>query len=147
MVFKETEINKKDNIILFVFTALIAMFKFIYILIAGILFIRLFSKKQERKNTLKSIGIMILIGSVFSIGWIVFTLRYKSVSPAFEEYNKIANVNSAEQINFIKEYPIRFTRIFVREYLIYGSKYIFGNVGSILGWLEIKVDLGVVVDI
>ena len=64
MVFKETQITRKDKIILFVFTALIAMFKYIYILVAGILFIAIFNKKEDKKEILKTVGIMILIGSM-----------------------------------------------------------------------------------
>ena len=46
LTFKETELTKKDKIILYVYTALIAMFKYVYILVAGILLKRLIKNKK-----------------------------------------------------------------------------------------------------
>ncbi len=144
LVFKEEAINKKEQIILYVCTALVAMFKYIYILVAGILLIKLFNKKDERKQNIKIISIMILIGSIFAIGWFVFTSQYKSIPPAFEKYNEISNVNSSNQIEYIKTNPVMFLKTFVNEYLIHGSEYIFGAIGSKLGWLEVEIDFGII---
>lgn len=144
MTFKETEITKKDKIILYILTALIAMFKYVYILVAGILFISVFNKKETKKDKIKTIAIMILIGSIFAIGWFAFTTRYKSSPEAFIEYNKTANVDQSRQISFIKENPIKFLKTFVKEFTIYGTEYIFGAVGSKLGWLNVNIETGII---
>lgn len=144
MTFKETEITKKDKIILYIFTALIAMFKYVYILVAGILFITIFNKKETRKEKLKTVITMILIGSIFAIGWFAFVSRYKSSPDVTLEYNRIANVDQGRQISYIKENPAKFIKTFIREYVIYGQDYIFGAVGSDLGWLNVKVDMGII---
>lgn len=144
MVFKETPLTKKDKIILYVLTALIAMFKYIYILIAGILFIKLFKNKEERKETLKTIGIMILIGAIFSSVWFVFTSRFKSAPEVFVEYFKSANVDAGRQLSYIKEQPLEFTKTFIMEFLMYGQEYIFGAVGAQLGWLDVDVNMGII---
>lgn len=140
MTFKENEITKKDKIILYVLTALVAMFKYVYILVAGILFITIFSKKEERKEKIKTIGIMILIGSIFAIGWFTFGLRFKSSPDVTLEYNKTFNVDQGRQISYIKENPAKFMKTFIKEYIVYGPEYIFGAVGSKLGWLNVNVD-------
>ena len=144
MTFKETGITKKDKIILYILTALVAMFKYVYILVAGILFITVFNKKEDRKERLKTIGIMILIGSIFAIGWFTFVSRYKSSPEITIEYNKRANVDTTKQISYIKENPIEFIKTFVREYMVYGPEYIFGAVGSKLGWLNVEVSSGII---
>lgn len=144
IVFKETPITKKDKAILYIFTALIAMFKYIYILIAGILFITIFRKKEEKRELIKTIGIMILIGSIFAIGWFMYTTTLKSVPISFSNYYQEANINTAGQIQYIKENPIQFIITFAKEYLIYGQEYIFGAVGSKLGWLDINVNMGII---
>ena len=145
MIFKETPITKKDEIILYVFTALIAMFKYIYVLVAGILFIAVFHKKEERKSILKTLGIMILIGSIFAIGWFLFTSRFKSAPISFIEYYKAANVDPGKQIEYMKENPLKFIEIFIKEFAIYGQEYVFGAVGAKLGWLDIDVNMGTIV--
>lgn len=144
-VFKKTELTLKDKIILFVLTALIAMFKYIYILVAGILFITIFSKKEERKQNLRTIGIMILIGSIFAIGWFMISSKLTSTPQSFKEYYTTANVDSSKQIEFIKANPLKFVETFVKEFMIYGSEYIFGAVGSQLGWLNINPNMGIIV--
>lgn len=145
ITFKETEITKKDKIILYIFTALISMFKYVYILVAGILFITIFNKKQIKKEKLKTIGIMILIGSIFSISWFAFTSRYKSSPDVTLEYNRIANVDTTRQINYIKENTNEFIKTFIKEYIIYGPDYIFDAVGRNLGWLDVKIDMAIIV--
>lgn len=144
-VFKKTQLTKKDKIILFTLTALVAMFKYIYILVAGILFITIFSKREERKQNLKTIAIMILIGSIFAIGWFIITSKLKSAPGPFIEYYKTANVDSAKQIEFVKENPLKFVKTFAKEFMIYGPEYIFGAVGSQLGWLNINPNMGIIV--
>lgn len=144
MMFKEEQITKKDNIILFVLTALVAMFKAIYILIAGILFVIIFNKKIEKKQKIKTIGIMLLIGSIFAIGWYAFSGRYTSVPEVFVEYNKSTNVNSSKQISFIMDEPVKFLKVFAREYLVYGAEYIMGAVGTPLGWLNVNINIGII---
>ena len=145
MTFKETEITRKDKIILYIFTALVAMFKYVYILVAGILFITIFDKKENKKEKLKTVGIMILIGSIFAISWFAFTSRYNSSADVTVEYNKVSNVDTAQQINYIKENPIRFIKTLIKEYIYYGPDYIFGAVGKDLGWLNVEVDMSIIV--
>ena len=144
MTFKETEITKKDKIILYIFTALVAMFKYVYILVAGILFITIFNKKEDKKDKIKTIGIMILIGSIFAIGWFAFGLRFKSSPDVTLEYNRIANVDQGRQIGFIKENPVKFMKTFIKEYIVYGPEYIFGAVGAKLGWLNVNIDASII---
>ena len=145
LTFKETELTKKDKIILYVYTALIAMFKYVYILVAGILFITLFNKKIDKKQKIKTVGIMLLIGSMFAVGWYVFTTRYKSAPDVTIEYNRIANVDTSRQIAFIKENPVKFLGVLAREYIVYGPEYVFGAVGNKLGWLDVNVNMGIIV--
>lgn len=145
MTFKETEITKKDKIILYIFTALVAMFKYVYILVAGILFITIFNKKEDKKDKIKTIGIMILIGSIFAIGWFAFGLRFKSSPDVTLEYNRIANVDQGRQIGFIKENPVKFMKTFIKEYIVYGPEYIFGAVGAKLGWLNVNIDASIII--
>lgn len=144
MIFKDDAINKKDKIILYVLTALVAMFKFVYIVIAGIFFIILSKNKENKKEKIKSIAIMILIGSIFSLGWMTFSFRYKSQPESFIQYNKIANVDSSRQIGFIKENPIKFIKTFIMEYLKYGLDYIYGAVGTPLGWINVNINTGII---
>ena len=145
MTFKETEATKKDKILLYILTALVAMFKYVYILVAGILFITLFKNKENRKKNLKTIGIMILIGSIFAIGWFAFTSRYKSSPDVVAEYNKTANVDGGKQMQFIMENPLKFVKTIAKEYIVYGASYIFGAIGSSLGWLNVNVDMSIIV--
>ena len=145
LVFKKEKATTGEKIQLFILTALVAMFKYIYILVAGILFITIFTKKEEKKEYLKTILIMILIGSIFAIGWFLITARYKTIPSEVVEYNKEQNIDSAGQLEFIKQNPIRAIKIFAKEYIFYGHQYIAGAIGSILGWLEINVNIVVII--
>lgn len=145
LVFKEDKLTVKDQIILYVLTALIAMFKYVYILIAGILFITIFTKKEERKQYLKTIGIMILVGSIFLIGWFVISSKYNSIPESMLIYYESANVDATEQINYIIENPLSFLKVLANEYLIYGPEYVFAAVGSSLGWLDVNITMGIIV--
>ena len=145
LVFKEDKITRKDQIMLFGITALIAMFKYVYILVAGILFITIFTKKEEKKEYLKTIGIMILIGSIFSVGWFAITSKYKSVPESMLSYYQSANVDTSKQINYIIENPIKFLRVLINEFIVYGAEYIYGAVGLLLGWLDVNIGMGIVV--
>lgn len=102
MIFKE-EITRKDRVILYIFTALVGMSKFIYILIAGILFIKLFREKENRKRNLKTIAIMILIGSIFTVLWFIKSSRPKSIPDDVVRYNKEMNVNSRRASGLCKK--------------------------------------------
>lgn len=144
IVFKETPITKKDQIILYALTALIGMFKYIYILVAGILFIAIFVKKEEKKEIIKTIGIMILIGSIFAIGWFGYTSTLKAKPISFTNYYEESNINPAEQVQYIIKNPIAFIITFAKEFLIYEQEYIFGAIGSKLGWLDINVNMGII---
>lgn len=144
LVFKKEKPTTRENVELFILTALVAMFKYIYILVAGILFITVFTKKEERKEYLKTILIMILVGSIFAIGWFLFTARYKTIPSEVIEYNKKVNVDSARQVEFIMENPMTAIKTFANEYLVYGYEYVTGAIGAILGWLEIDVNPGVI---
>ena len=144
MVFKENEITKKDKIILYIFTALVAMFKYVYILVAGIIFVTLL-KKENRKENINIIVVMILIGSIFSIGWFMITSQYKTVPPAMQQYNESVNVDSAKQLDYIIHNPKSFVKTFVNEYTTFGTDYIFGAVGNSLGWLNVNVNIGIIV--
>lgn len=145
MVFKETPTTKKDKIILYIFTALIAMFKYIYILVAGILFITAFAKKEERKKNLKTIVIMILIGAVCAVGWFAYSLSLTSQSEAFAEYFQSENIDASKQIDYIKENTLHFIITFAKEYLFYEQQYIFEAVGTKLGWLDVEINMGIIV--
>lgn len=145
LVFKEDKINKKDKIILFALTGLVAMFKYVYILVAGILFIAPFVKKEEKKKYLKTIGIMILVGSIFAVGWFVITSKYKSVPESMLSYYESMNVDSGEQIKYILANPIKFIKILAQEFIKYGPDYVFGAVGALLGWLDINIGMGIIV--
>lgn len=140
MVFKKDALNKRDKIELYVLTAFVAMFKYVYILLAGIVFIALITKKEERKDYIKTIAIMILIGSVFLIGWYLYSGRNTAVPEVFKEYYKITNINPEQQVEFIKSNPMKAVIIFFGEYVRYGIDYIYGAVGSQLGWLDINVN-------
>ena len=144
MVFKTDKIERKDKIILYIYTALISMFKYIYILVAGILFIKAFKEKEERKETIKTIVIMILIGAIFGAGWYIYTSGLKTQSEAFLQYFESENINPIQQINFIKENPLKLVITFAKEYVLYEQRYIFEAVGSKLGWLDIEVNMGII---
>ena len=88
---------------------------------------------------------MLLIGSMFAVGWYVFTTRYKSAPDVTIEYNRIANVDTSRQIAFIKENPVKFLGVLAREYIVYGPEYVFGAVGNKLGWLDVNVNMGIIV--
>lgn len=102
MIFKE-EITRKDRVILYIFTALVGMSKFIYILIAGILFIKLFREKENRKRNLKTIAIMVLIGLIFTVLWFIISSRPKSIPDDVVRYNKEMNVNSRRASGLCKK--------------------------------------------
>jgi len=144
MVFKESPISKKDKIILYILTALVGMFKYIYILVAGIAFIAIFKKKNEKKDILKTIGIMILIGSVFSLGWFVYTSTLNEQPVSFTNYFEESNINPTEQIKYIISNPISFIITLMKEIFIYEQEYIFGAIGSKLGWLDININMGII---
>lgn len=145
MTYKETDITKKDKIILYVLTALIAMFKYIYIILAGILFITIFNKKEKRKDNIKTIIILILIGSIFSIGWFIYSSKYHTIPEAFKDYYESANINSGKQLEYMKGNMLNFGITFIKEYLVYGADYIFQAVGSNLGWLNVNINMGIIV--
>ena len=145
MMFKETEITKKDKMVLYILTACIAMFKYVYILMAGVLFSILFQKKIEKKEKFKIIGIMILVGSIFTIGWYIFTSQYKTIAPETLKYNEQVNVDGGRQIQFMKENPIGSLKVLIKEYTIYGIQYVMMAVGSELGWLNVKPNIGIII--
>jgi uncharacterized membrane protein len=144
LVYKEEKINLKDKIILFILTILIAMFKYIYILVAGILFLNLFKKKDERKEWKKTIAIMICLGSVFMIGWFVFNLRFDSTSDNIKEYYTAIGIDSTSQIQYIKEHPARFVKVILRQFIIFGTDSLYSAIGSHLGWLNVEINSGVI---
>ena len=144
MVFKEVPITKKDKVILYILTALVGMFKYIYILVAGILFIAIFKKKEEKNDILKTIVIMILIGCIFSLGWFAYTSTLKENPISFTNYFEESNINSSEQIKYIITNPLSVIITFAKEFLIYEQEYIFGAIGSKLGWLDINVSMGII---
>ena len=145
IVFKEKEINRKDKVILYIFTALISTFKYIYILVAGILFIKAFDKKQDKKEVIKTIIITILIGAICSIGWFIYSTTLTSQSEAFIEYFESENIDTLKQIAYIKENPLHLIVTFAKEYIVYEQGYILEAVGSKLGWLNVNVNIGIIV--
>lgn len=145
LVFKKEERTKKDKIILYILTALMSMFKYVYILIAGILFIKIFDKKENKKEILKVSAIMIIIGALVGISWMMFSSRFSSTPDAFKAYYEEVNVDSVQQLDYIKGNIFKFGTIFVKEFVIYGQEYIFDSIGQKLGWLEINVNQGIIV--
>ena len=145
IVFKEKELTRKDKIILYVLTAFIAMFKFVYILVAGILFMILFNKKIDEKNRIVIILTTIIIGSMFTLGWYFISNQTKSVALETEKYNKMANIDAGKQMEYILNNKVEFVKIMFNEYIIYGPKYVAMAVGSELGWLEIKPNVSIIV--
>lgn len=143
MIFKEEKINIKDKVILYILTALIAMFKYIYILVAGILFLVLFKNKEDRKENIKTIIIMIVIGSIFMIGWYGFNLRYDATPDHIKEYYKTSNIDSVGQIQFIKEHPIKTCEIIAKQFIIYGVDTLYSSIGLFLGWLNVELNSGI----
>ena len=137
LLYKE-EITKKDKIILYGVTACIAMFKYVYILVAGLLFGLLFQKNREKKESIKIIGITILIGSLFTIGWFFITKQYQTIPPETIHYKQEVNVDEAKQLQYIKENPVKFLKTLLREDIAYGMQYIMSAIGSELGWLNVK---------
>ena len=114
-------------------------------LVAGILFVKVFKNKEERKSIIKIISIMILVGAIFSFGWLVISSKAKSVSPVFEDYNKTMNVDTAKQIDFMKNNVASSGKIVLKEYFTFGMEYILEAIGSRLGWLDVKITSAIIV--
>jgi len=139
IMFKKSKITRKDEIILYILTALVGMFKYIYVICAGVLFIKLLNEKENRKSNLKMIIIMIIIGSVFSITSFVFFTRYKTNDSTFESYYEKNNVNSIEQVNYIKDNFSNFTGLLAQKYYNDSFSLLLESIGWKLASLNIEI--------
>ena len=140
MVFKKEKIIKKDIIVLFVLTAFMAMFKYVYILVAGLLFIGIFKKKEERKTFIKTSIIMIIIGAIFSVGWFIFSQKYAAQEKSLEEYCIAANVNPTQQVSAILKNPGQLINALFNHYSTDGAKLVGESIGLALGWYEFEIN-------
>lgn len=148
MVLNGSENKKSDKIILCILTAILGMIKYVYILLAGILFLIPFKKgisKKERINNIKFLVLILLVGSVFTIVSYSFSLRYKGINESTKKYFEANNVDAKQQVEYIKSNKVKFLDILRNELINNRYEYLSTEIGSKLGWLDIYINPGIIV--
>ena len=140
MIFKEEKITLKDRIVLYILTALIATFKCVYLLVAGIFFIGIFKKKEERKQFIKTSIIMVIIGAIFAFSWLLIDSKYTSTSLNIKLYIENENINPERQIDYIKNNPLDFIKLLTEKYVNNTKAVSDEAIGSVLDLYYIKIN-------
>ena len=137
LVFKKTEITKKEKVIYCILIALVAIAKMAYILLIGLGFLLLFGKKLKKKDKLIILG----VGSLVCIALVVVSYVYTGKLNGTEvgKYAIENNVNGSEQIQYIIHNPIGYVKMIGNTIITNLKFYAESCIVSPLGWLNIPV--------
>ena len=136
LIFKEKEINRKEQITFFIFSILLAISKYVYLPIIGLGLILIFTKNMTKKQKVILLTTSIIIATISALAYFVFSNTYESAFTAYFEEN---NINTSEQIKHIISQPMNFLETLRITFHDRGENYIYEMVGNHLGWLCIQV--------
>ncbi len=136
LIFKENTISKKEEIIFFILSVLLAISKYVYLPIIGLGLILIFSKNISKKQKIVMLTASIVIATASAIAYFVYSGSYDS---AFNDYFAEQNINTTEQIKYIISNPIELLKTLKTTFTQKGNEYLYMAIGSNLGWLCIVV--------
>ncbi len=136
LVFREEKLNKKEKIVYFVLTALIALSKMTYLPIIGLGFILLFDKKMTKKEKIIMFGVGTLICCSLLVAHSMLTRNLEAEPSVYVVEN---HVDSKAQIEFILKNPISYVKMLIDTIKTNIEFYVNSCVGSPLGWLNIPI--------
>ena len=119
------EYSKKELILLFVLTTLIALIKIVYVPLALLLFLLPKEKFKSSKNRNYIIVTTIIIAILLNLIWLIYCSRF------LIEFNP--GVNSAEQIKYVLKHPITYMLIIFRTNVVYFHNFVVSLNGEGLG--------------
>lgn len=137
LFFKKEEIQKREIIYYILLSIFIAITKIVYLPLVGMSFFFIFKKDMDKRK--KQVIIITSVVATMLIGylWYMFSLKYT----ANEEYLLAHNVNAKEQVKFVLTHPIQGLKVVEHTLLEIGEIYLYGMVGSHLGWLNIQIPM------
>ncbi|MGN1299284.1 MAG: DUF2142 domain-containing protein [Candidatus Scatovivens sp.] len=136
LIFREKNINLRERILFYILVVIIAISKYIYIPLVGLILLLIQNKSVNKNNKIKMIAIGISLACIVSVSWYIFSGRY------IEERDYISqmSVNSGEQIKNIINNPTTIFKVLFNSIKEDSEAYIFTFIGSVLGWLNIEIN-------
>lgn len=143
LAYQVETVTRKDMAVLTVSMSLLAPIKVIYVLMAFLCFLIPQAKFKSRKRFLTCAGVM--AGVVFLIFLLVNIPR---LIPYLEESNltlEYANGADCYTLAELIKNPVRTVGILFNTIRVYGSDHFTRMFGEMLGWLEIRIPLLVII--
>ena len=138
LIFKEKNINKLELIGLGALSVLLAVSKYVYVPIIGMILILIFSKNLSKQKKKIAITLIIGITAILTIICFIFSNSYVS---GHRKYLDSIGQDSVGQVKWILNNPRSFIDVFMNTLDIISFNYITQMVGSTLGELDINVSL------
>ena len=136
LIFKEKDINNKELVGLGILGILLAVSKYVYTPIVGMILILLFSKKLSKNKKQIAIPLIIVISGIITIACFMFSNSYVSGHRA---YLDSIGQDSAGQVKWIINNPKSFIDVMMVTLDEKSFYFITQMIGSTLGELDINV--------
>ncbi len=136
LYFKE-DITKKNKIIYLIMAALVSLCKLVYFPMVLISAILMKTKKMDKKEKIKFISTVVIIGLLFGIVWMIFSSKGEIENNTYAIKN---NVNSVEQVKYVLQHPISYIKVLINTINMNFENYYLWFMGYSMGWMDIGVD-------
>jgi uncharacterized membrane protein len=140
---EQRRIERKDLIILFVLTVLLALCKQTYVVLS-LLYFLIPMRKIGSPKKYWTIGVCLFISGVLALViWAIIILPTYSMQ-SFDTNAEVDRASPSEQLKFILANPFKFIWVVVSDYLFFGARYANEFIG-VLGWLDTQLPLAMAI--
>ena len=94
------------------------------------------TKKMDKKQKIKFISTVIIVGLIIGMAWITISSRGAKENDSYAIQN---NVNSGEQVKYVLTHPFSYIKVLINTIDVNIENYYLWFMGFSMGWMDIGV--------
>lgn len=135
-LYYKDDITRKNKILYAILAVLISLHKLVYFPIVLISLIFTSTKKMDKKQKIKFMSTVIIVGLIIGMAWITISSRGAKENDSYAIQN---NVNSGEQVKYVLTHPFSYIKVLINTIDVNIENYYLWFMGFSMGWMDIGV--------